>query len=239
MNSNKKTANITDTSPRQAAIIAGIGYLISFVGVIFADIMGGNLVVAGDAAITAQNIMANDGPFRASIVGWFIAILGDMLRAWALYVFFRQVNKSLALLSAWFMLVHDAIFGSALLNLVFASELLSGAGLSIVFEPNQMHSLMTLFINGYNYGFQIGIFFFSFHLGIIGYLVLKSGYVPKILGVLLIVAFFGYLITSLDIILLLNYPKIINQVLMVPNFISELSLIVWLVLKGGKSVTVK
>ena len=239
MNSNKKTANITDTSPRQAAIIAGIGYLISFVGVIFADIMGGNLVVAGDAAITAQNIMANDGPFRASIVGWFIAILGDMLRAWALYVFFRQVNKSLALLSAWFMLVHDAIFGSALLNLVFASELLSGAGLSIVFEPNQMHSLMTLFINGYNYGFQIGIFFFSFHLGIIGYLVLKSGYVPKMLGILLIVAFLGYLITSLDIILLLNYPKIINQVLMVPNFISELSLIVWLVLKGGKGVTVK
>ncbi len=88
MNSNKKTANITDTSPRQAAIIAGIGYLISFVGVIFADIMGGNLVVAGDAAITAQNIMANDGPFRASIVGWFIAIVGDILRAWALYVFF-------------------------------------------------------------------------------------------------------------------------------------------------------
>ena len=239
MNSNKKTANITDTSPRQAAIIAGIGYLISFVGVIFADIMGGNLVVAGDAAITAQNIMANDGPFRASIVGWFIAILGDMLRAWALYVFFRQVNKSLALLSAWFMLVHDAIFGSALLNLVFASELLSGAGLSIVFEPNQMHSLMTLFINGYNYGFQIGIFFFSFHLGIIGYLVLKSGYVPKMLGILLIVAFLGYLITSLDIILLLNYPKIINQALMVPNFLSELSLIVWLVLKGGKSITVK
>ena len=235
MNSNKKTANITDTSPRQAAIIAGIGYLISFVGVIFVDIMGGNLVVAGDAAITAQNIMANDGPFRASIVGWFIAILGDMLRAWALYIFFRQVNKSIALLSAWFMLVHDAIFGSALLNLIFASELLSGAGLSIVFEPNQIQSLMMLFINGYNYGFQIGIFFFSFHLGLIGYLVLKSIDVPKILGILLLLGFLGYLITSLDKILLLNYPELINQILVVPNFISELALVIWLIFKGGKT----
>ena len=94
---------------------------------------------------------------------------------------------------------------------------------------------MMLFINGYNYGFQIGIFFFSFHLGLIGYLVLKSIDVPKILGILLLLGFLGYLITSLDKILLLNYPELINQILVVPNFISELALVIWLMINGGKS----
>jgi hypothetical protein len=176
--------------------------------------------------------MSNDGSFRASIIGWFIAILGDMLRAWALYVFFRQVNKSIALLSAWFMLIHDAIFGSALVNLIFASEIVAGV---VAFEPNQVQSLMMLFINGYNYGFQFGIFFFSFHLGLIGYLILKSNYVPKILGIFMLLGFIGYLITSLDTILLLNYPELINQILIIPNMISELALIIWLAVKGGKN----
>ena len=85
-------------SLRQAAIIAGIGYLITLVGVIFSGIKGSNIIVAGDAAITAQNILSNDGSFRVGIIGWFIAILGDVVRAWALYAFFRQVNKSVAIL---------------------------------------------------------------------------------------------------------------------------------------------
>ncbi len=157
---------------------------------------------------------------------------------WALYVFFKQVNKSLALFAAWFMLVHDAILGAALLNLVFGSVLLSGADYLTVFEPNQLHALGLLFLDGFNYGFQIGLIFFSFHLGILGYLVYKSGYIPRILSVLLIVASFGYLIKSIGI-LLPNYPEIIEQVLIAPNLIGELAIIVWLVFKGGKGSTAR
>jgi len=227
------TNHIADISQRQAAIIAGFGLLISIIGVIFASIFVDNLIVPGDAAETANNIMANEGLFRTGIVSWLFVLIGDVVRAWALYVFFKQVNKSLSLLAGWFMLIHAAIFGITQLNLVFASELLGGAGYFTVFEPNQLHALVLLFINGYNYGFQIGLFFFSFHLFVLGYLVFKSGYIPRILGVLLIVAFFGYLIDSAGQILP-NYPEIISQVVTVPNTIAELALIVWLVFKGGK-----
>jgi len=223
---NKLTARIADISLRKAAIVAGIGYLMSFIGASFATLY----VDFGDAAATANNI-------KVGIFGFLIAILGDMLRAWALYVFFKQVNKSLALLSAWFMLVHDAIFGAALINLVFGSVLLSGAGHLTVFEPNQLHALRLLFLDGFNYGFQIGLFFFSFHLGILGYLVYKSGYIPRILSVLLIIASLGYLIDSVARLLLPNYPEIIWTILMGPCLIGELAIMVWLVIKGGKCPT--
>ena len=226
MNTNIITTIIADISLRKAAIVAGVGFLVSFIGATFATLFG------GDAATTANNYMAG-------VFGFLIAILGDMLRAWALYVFFKQVNKGLALLSAWFMLVHDAIFGAALINLVFGSVLLSGADHLTVFEPNQLHALRLLFLDGFNYGFQIGLIFFSFHLGILGYLVYKSGYIPRILSVLLIVASFGYLIDSIGRILLPNYPEIIWTVLMGPCLIGELSIVVWLVFKGGKGSTAR
>ncbi len=141
------------------------------------------------------------------------------------------------MLSAWFMLVHDAIFGAALINLVFGSVLLSGAGHLTVFEPNQLHALRLLFLDGFNYGFQIGLIFFSFHLGILGYLVYKSGYIPRILSVLLIAASLGYLIDNVGNTFFPNYPEIIGLVVIAPNLIGELAIMVWLVIKGGKRPT--
>ena len=232
------TNRITDIPQRQAAIVAGIGFLITLIGAVIATIYVENLIVPGDAAITANNIIASEGKFRVGIFGWLIAIFGDMVRAWALYVFFKQVNKSLALLAAWFMLVHDAILGSALVNLVLGSLLLSGADYLAVFEPNQLHSLVLLLANGFNSGFQIGLFFFSFHLCILGYLVYKSGFVPRILGILLIVASSGYLINSVGKLLSENFPEIIWTVFTLPMIIGESALILWLAFKGGKGSTV-
>jgi hypothetical protein len=83
----------------------------------------------------------------------------------------------------------------------------------------------------------MGLFFFSFHLGIVGYLAYKSGYVPKILGVLLMASFLSYLIDSFAFLFLPIYPEILNQVLMVPEVIGELAIAVWLAFKGGKGAT--
>ncbi len=219
----KKSVGIPDISLRKAAIFAGIGFLISFAGAIFAS---GNVNI-GDAAITANHVMAG-------IFGFLVAILGDIVRAWAFYVFFKPVNKSLALFSAWFMLIHDAIFGAALINLVLGSALISGADYLTVLDPNQMRALALLFSNAYTYGFQFGLFFFSFHLGILGYLVYKSGYVPKILSILLMIASAGYLVNSVGVILSPNFPEIVWLVLMGPCLIGELALVLWLAVKGGK-----
>ena len=225
MTANKITAGIADISLRQAAIVAGIGYLLSFVGAISASLF----VNIGDAATTAATDTIMFG-----VLGFLIAILGDMVRAWALYVFFKPVNKSLALLSAWFMLIHDAIFGAALLNLVYGSILLSGADYLTGFGPDQLQALGSLFLDGFNYGFELGLFFFSFHLGILGYLVYKSGTIPRIISILLLAASLGYLIDSIGNLFLPNYPEIIGQILIAPNFIGELAIIVWLVWKGGR-----
>ena len=228
------TNRTADTSQRTGAIVAGIGLVITLIGVVFVELTTNSLIVPGDAETTARNIMASEALFRAGILGWVLVILGDMVRAWGLYVFFKRVNKSLALLSAWFMLVHDAIFAASLVNLFFGSVLLSGADLLTVFEPDQLQNLGMLLLNGFEYGFHMGLFFFSFHLGIVGYLAYKSGYVPKILGVLLIASFLSYLIDSIAFLFLPIYPEILNQFLMVPEVIGELAIVVWLVFKGGK-----
>lgn len=181
--------------------------------------------------------MASGGLFRVGIFGWLIAIIGDVVRAWALYVFFRQVNKSIALLAAWWMLLHDAIFGVANVCLVVTSELLGGAGIFAGMAPDQLHPLMMLLLQLHHHGFNIGIFFFSFHILLLGYLVFKSGYVPRILGVLLLITSISYLVDSAGIILFSNYPVLISSILALPMIIGELVFIIWLVFKGGKSTT--
>ena len=228
------TTPTADISPRKAAKIAGYGFLVSFVGAILTTLFVDNLIVPGDAATTASNIMASGLPFRIGIVSWLIVIIGDVVRAWALYVFFKQVSKSLALLAAWFMLIHVAILGIAILNLLLGTTLLGGADYSTALGTGQVYALVLLFLNGYRHGFLIGLFFFSLHLGILGYLVYRSGFVPRILSILLIVASSGYLVNSVGRILFPNYPEMIWTVLAVPCFIGESALIVWLVFRGGK-----
>ena len=231
------TNRTADTSQRTAAIAVGIGLLASILGAVFVELTTNSLIVPGDAEATARNIMASETLFRAGIFGWVLAILGDIMRAWGLYVFFKPVNRSLALLSAWFMLVHDAIFAASLVNLYFGSVFLSGADLLTVIEPDQLQALGILVLDGFEYGFSMGLFFFSFHLGIVGYLAYKSGYVPKILGILLIASFLSYLIDSIAFLFLPIYPEILNQVLMVPEIIGEVAIAVWLAFRGGKGAT--
>ena len=195
MNSNKMTARFADISLRKAAIVAGFGLLIMFIPAIFAHFyVLPSLIVPGDAATTANNIMANELLFHMSICSWLIVIILDLVVAWALYVLLKPVNKSLSLLAAWFRLMHVAIFGSAFVNLFSVLQLLSGADYLTVFETDQLHAQVMLFLNAFDYGLLIGLVFFGFHLFVLGYLVFKSGYIPRILGVLLIIASFGYLI---------------------------------------------
>ena len=231
------TNHIGDISQRNAGIIAGVGFLITLTGVVVANICGNDpgIIVPGDAAATADKIIESGGLFRAGIIGWLIAIIGDVVRAWALYVFFKRVNESIALLAAWWMLLHDAIFGFANSCLVVVSELLGGSGYFAELALDVAHPLMMMLLKMHFYGFEIGLLFFSFHLLLLGYLALKSGYVPRILGVLVLIAGLGYLVDSAGLIILPNYPALLTYVLALPNFVGEFALIVWLVFRGGKT----
>ena len=92
------------------------------------------------------------------------------------------------MLAAWFRLIHAAIAGINLVNGFFALQLLGGAEYLSAFEANQLHALVLPFLNVHSYGLSIGIAFFAVHLLILGYLVFKSGYLPRITGILLIIA---------------------------------------------------
>ena len=232
------TNRIAAISLRQAAKIAGFARLISIIPAIFANFFVlQSFIVPGDAATTANNVMANELLFRMSIGSWPIVFALDLVMAWALYVLLKPVNRSLSLLAAWFSLIHVAIAGSALANHLSVLQLLSGADYLTVFGTGQLHAQVMQFFNAYDNGFHIGLFFFGFHLLILGYLVYKSGYIPRIISILLIAASLGYLIDSVGNLFLPNYPEIIGQILIVPNFIGELAIIVWLVWKGGKGTT--
>jgi len=189
-----------------------------------------NLIVPGDAATTADNIMASEGLFRAGIASDSIVFLIEIVVTVLLYVLLKPVNKTLSLVAAFSRLAMTVIQGINLFNHFTALELLSGAGYLTVFEPDQLYALVLLFLNAHENVVLIWGLFFGLHLFVLGYLVYKSGYIPRFLGVLLIIASLCYLIQSFGNILLPKYEEIFAAI----GFLSilELAFPLWLLIKG-------
>jgi hypothetical protein len=193
--------------------------------------------VPGDATATANNITASESLFRISIFSDFIMLTFDVLVALTLYVLLKAVNNSIALLAAFFRLVHAAVYGINLLNLFFVLQISKNTDYMSVFAPEQLHALMLFFINAHSYGYVIGLVFFGFHCLILGYLIIKSGFLPRILGFLMIFAALGYQTDNFAHVLLTNYAQyetLFMMVVFIPAFIAELSLALWLLFKGVK-----
>ena len=234
---------VNDVSRRKAALAAGISIVVMAVvaGFSFGFVLD-SLVVSGDAATTVANILASETLFRAGVFGWIVILILDVIVAWALYVVLKGANKSLSLLAAWFRLVYAAILGVSLLSFVLVLLLVSGADYLKAFEPDQLAALVLLFLNAFYGIWGIGLVIFGCHLLLLGYLVFKSDYIPKILGVLLVIASFGYLIVSLGNLLLPTYEAYIEMIELVftlPMIIGELGLGLWLLFKGGKESVIE
>jgi len=220
-------------NPNKTARVAGILFLImiaaSFLATGFVRV---TLIVPGDATATANNIMASESQFRSGIVGHLVVLITDLGVSILLYVLLKPVSKTLSLVAAVFRLIMVAMRGINLLSHFFALLLLSGAGYLTVFETDQLHALVLLFLTAFEDGVLIDYVFFSLHLFFVGYLVFKSGYLPRILGVLLIIGSFGYLTNSLTGFLFPGYEAIVTQIVLVPSAIMELPLFLWLLAKG-------
>jgi hypothetical protein len=227
---------IPEASPPVLARVAGTGYLIIILTGIFAEFfVRSGLIVPGDAATTAANILASEFLFRTGIAAELIMLASDVVVALALYALFQGVNRELALLAAFFRLAHAAIVGANLLYAYVPLLLLSGAGYLAVFNAAQLHGLAMFFLKAHGFGYVIGLVFFAFNCLVLGYLVIKSGYVPRVLGLLLMVAGAGYLIDGFGRTLLssyANYETVFALVVFVPAFSGELSFCLWLLVKG-------
>jgi len=223
MNSIKKTARM-----------AGFLYLAYFAAFFLAD-NGVHSTAVGsiDVAAIAHNIMASEQLFRIGFVSFLLAALFFLLSAWALYVLLKPVNKDLALLFLLLNLGGVAIKCTSLLCEFAALLLLSGADYLQVFQADQLQALAMLFLNLYQNGFMIAQIFFGLWLLPLGYLVFKSGFLPKILGILFIIDCFAILIWLFQFFLFPSYEAI-STLCLAESFIAEASLCLWLLIKSVK-----
>jgi len=232
------TNKSSDISTHQAAWIAGLGYLVIIVLAIFAEFfIRSRLVVPGDPVSTTKNIVASEGLFRIGIRSYLIVAVADGVVAWALYIFLKPVNRSLSLLAAWFRVAHAIMLGIALTSLLGILQLVSGADYLAAILSGQLSAQVMLSFDAFNDGWLIGLVFFGVHCLILGYLMFRSGYVPRVLGVLLIIAAFGYLIDSFAHFLLpdyATYQTVFLLIVAVPAIVAELALCLWLLGQGPR-----
>jgi len=225
----------TDISPHRAARVAGIGLLAMAALSIFAQFfVSESLIVSGNAAATAENVAGNESLFRLGAAAWPVVAVLDVVVALALYVVFRPVNRSLSLLSGWLRLAYTAIFAAGTFNLLTALRLFDGAGYLTTVPAGQRDAQALLALDSFQNGWMMGFVLFGAHLGILGYLAYRSGYVPKVLGALLLLAGASYLLDSILTILVTGYEGPVAVAVAVPEFIGEMALAVWLVIKGAR-----
>jgi hypothetical protein len=227
------TNQVADLSPRKTARIAGIFYLIFILTTVLASNIRSQFIVVGDAVTTADNIMASQGLFRVGIVTELVSAVFFVLAAWGLYVLLKPVNKNLALLFLLLNLGGVAVECLNVLNLYAALQFLSGANYLTAFQTGQLQAMTMSFLNLYTNGFLIAQIFFSAWLLPLGYLIYKSRFLPKFLGLLLILDFFGNMSWFLQGFLLPDYPIFAypgNAI----SFIAEISLTAWLLIMAVK-----
>lgn len=225
------TNNITKTPLRTAALIAGFSLLIMVVAAPFVELFAyPKLVVSNNGGETTRNITANKGLFVYVIFGYLLTFICDLVVAWALYILLRPVSEHLSLLTALFRWIYTVIALIALLNLVTVFRILNTSDYSTVFQPNQLNAQIMYLLKSFKSSWYFGLIFFSTHLGLLGYLVIKSSYIPNILGVLLMITGFGYLLTTLRPYL---FPTISVDFAKY-TFYGELIFMLWLLFKGWR-----
>lgn len=216
------------------ARVAGLLYLIIIVfGISSEALIRSSLIVKGDAAATATNIMASQFLFRFGFAADSIMLLSDVAIAVLFYILLKPVSKPLALTAAALRLTQASILGFNLLNYYAALLLLTGTGYSTAFDENQLYALVMLYLDLHSNGYDLGLLFFGLSNLVLGYLLIKSYYFPSILGYGLIAAAVVYLIGSFTRFLFPAYSSFITPAYIVP-LIAELSFCLWLLVKGIK-----
>jgi len=217
----------------KVARITGGVYLAYILASVLATMLG--QIGFGTAPQVYQAIVTNEGSFRLGLVIALISGFLFLMVAWGLYVLLRPVNRNLALLFLLLNAVGVAIQGASMLSLV--SALLQGDETSSMqaFSAAQLEGLAHLSINVYKTGWVTAQLFFATWLFPLGYLVYKSGILPRFLGVLLVLDGFAVLVWFLQALLLPDYPAIHYPGLAL-SFAAELGLALWLLVKGVKVV---
>src|SRR3990172_303378 len=174
-----------DMTPRRAALIVVIGLVAPTFGVPLAEfVIWPSLVDPESIEQTVRNIRANEGAFLVASFAYLVGFVGDVLVAWAIYYLLRPVSRSLAALTAGFRAVQAVIAIGAALNLFTAFRLLQSESLAAL-GPDHLHAQVLMLLGSFGYEWSLALVIFGIHLGLLGYLVYRSGYIPRLVGVAL------------------------------------------------------
>jgi Domain of unknown function (DUF4386) len=218
----------------KAARIAGALYLSLVITGPFSLIyVPGKLIVHGNATATANNILTHEMLFRLGIVADLIGLVILIFVVMALYRLLKGVNATHASHMVALALVSAGVGFVNVLNNIAALTLFRGADFLTVFEKPQRDALGMLFLRLYGQGIVINEIFWGLWLLPFGWLVIKSGFLPRILGVLLIVNCFAYVAVSLTSLLLPAYAGVVSRYAIIPET-GELWIMLWLLVMGAK-----
>ncbi|MFW2382188.1 MAG: DUF4386 domain-containing protein [Acidimicrobiales bacterium] len=230
------------TSRRQAAWIAGIGYVLLFGLAIFANfVVREGLVVADDATATAANIAESNGLFRLGLVSFLAIFVIDVVVAWALYIVFRNQHRDLSLVAAWFRLVYTVFLGVAAVFLFQALAFYDSVAVSEVLDTADRNAQAMVSLDLFNSAWMIGLAAFGVHLIVLGVLVTRSKEAPRWLGLVMVLAGLAYIVDTTAHSILVNYSDYATSftaLVAIPSVVGEGWFGLWLLLRAGKSETV-
>jgi hypothetical protein len=228
------TNRSSETSPQTYARVGGMLYLFIIAAALFGEVfVRGSLIVPRDPAATASNILGSEMLFRVGLAGEMLTCACDVALAMILYFLLRPVSRSLALLAAFFRLAFVGVYSVAKLFEIAALVALGGADYLKAFEPQQLHDLAYASLSVHSRGYGASLLFFGCCCVLFGYLIHQSGYLPRILGTLLVIGGLGYVVFSLAQMLAPAFAaKFLFPWIMLPAFPAELGLALWLTVKG-------
>jgi hypothetical protein len=214
-------------SPLFNARMGGFCWLMCFLTSIYPLVLAGGLMVKGDPAATAANLLANEALFRSGTAALLISTAFYVAATLFIYEVLKPVNRSLSLLAAFFSLVGCGVGAFSCTFDFVPFVLLKGAPYLSAYTTEQLQALSYMFLVVRARANDIGLVFFGLHCLGVGYLILRSTFLPRIIGTLMVLAGFGWL-TFLSP----PFAQSVAPFNMLPGAIGELSLTLWLLVKG-------
>ena len=212
------------------AKIGGVLFLVSLVAGGFGEAyVPAKVLVAGDAAATAANIKAYDFLFRLGFAGFLIESLCDIALALIFYALLKPVNRHLSLLAAFFGLVGTTLFAAAELFFFLPTFILGDPTWLTTFSSDQLNNLVLLSVRFFGFGVAISSLYYGMGWLVRGYLMFRSGYLPKFLGVLMAIGGLAFVVQGFARVFMPRFPSSLLMMLLFPG---GLALTFWLLVRG-------
>jgi len=220
---------MTETSVTTYTRAVGIFLILTIFAGFFGEMYVPSLIRAGDAATTAANLRQNDLLFRLGFAAYLVEAFSDVVLAWLFYVLLKPVHRDLALLGAFFGIVSTTTFAVAEMFYFSAPMFLRGSPSLAAFPPDQLEAFVSLFLSLYGIFGGLFMLFYGSAWILRGWLTFRSGYLPRWLGVLMIVAGTGFVLKNVTQVL---DPAYSWNALLMPMMLNAVALTIWMLVRG-------